>query len=213
MRWPPSSPDLNLIENLWSFLMMMILDEGGKQYNSKANLWEAIKTTTSKIKLTQVKIKRNQWILIGLLAVIKKKITKWKYKNSKTYPMHLLFILLLVLINFCWFFPFDWSEMWLFDFFSSNKFRRQFLRMYQITFLTSTKYIGSTENFKSGFWLFKIRQFFSNEIWIIEIYVICLIIYIYIYIIKEFWEHRSLWLLPTTRPNLPSLFASSLDGT
>ena len=36
-KWPPSSPDQNLIKNLWS-VVKMELYEGGKQYNSKADL-------------------------------------------------------------------------------------------------------------------------------------------------------------------------------
>ena len=34
MEWPLSSPDLNLIENIWSFVKMKLY-EGGKQYNCK----------------------------------------------------------------------------------------------------------------------------------------------------------------------------------
>ena len=38
----------------------MELYEGGKQYNSKADTWEAIKTTLSEIELTEVKKKINK---------------------------------------------------------------------------------------------------------------------------------------------------------
>ena len=37
IEWPPSSPDLNPIENPWSILKMKLY-EGVKQYNSKADL-------------------------------------------------------------------------------------------------------------------------------------------------------------------------------
>ena len=47
MKWQTSSSDLNPIENLWSILMKLY--EDGKQYNCKADLWEAIKTTMSQI--------------------------------------------------------------------------------------------------------------------------------------------------------------------
>ena len=53
MEWSPS-PDLNLIKNLWSIVKMKLY-EGSKQYSSKADLWEAIKTTVSEIELVEVK--------------------------------------------------------------------------------------------------------------------------------------------------------------
>ena len=54
MEWLPSSPYLNLIKNLWS-IMKVKLSQGYKQYNSKINLWEAIKTTMSEIDPAEVK--------------------------------------------------------------------------------------------------------------------------------------------------------------
>ena len=53
MEWPPS-PDLNLIENLQSIVKVKLY-EGGKQYNSKADLWKAIKTTKLEIEPAEVK--------------------------------------------------------------------------------------------------------------------------------------------------------------
>ena len=47
MQWPPLVLDLNPIENLWTIGKM----KGGKRYNSKTNLWGAIKTTKSEIVL------------------------------------------------------------------------------------------------------------------------------------------------------------------
>ena len=58
MKCPPSSPDLNTIENLWSIVKMKLY-EGVKQYNYKADLWEAIKTITSEIELAEVKKNEN----------------------------------------------------------------------------------------------------------------------------------------------------------
>ena len=49
MVWPPSSPDLNPIENLWSILKRNIY-EGGRQYTSKQQLWEAILAYANEIQ-------------------------------------------------------------------------------------------------------------------------------------------------------------------
>ena len=42
MEWSPLSPDLKLIDNLRLILKLL---ESGKEYNSKPDLWEVIKTT------------------------------------------------------------------------------------------------------------------------------------------------------------------------
>ncbi|KAA8582089.1 hypothetical protein FQN60_008829, partial [Etheostoma spectabile] len=41
MTWPPSSSDLNPIENLWALLKCEIYTEG-RQYTSLDNIWEAL---------------------------------------------------------------------------------------------------------------------------------------------------------------------------
>lgn len=41
MIWPPSSPDLNPIENLWGIMKRQIYQDG-RQFTSKGMLWEAI---------------------------------------------------------------------------------------------------------------------------------------------------------------------------
>lgn len=53
-QWPPATPDLNLIKNLWSFVQMKLY-EGVKKYNSKEDIWEAIKTTFAEIEPAEVK--------------------------------------------------------------------------------------------------------------------------------------------------------------
>ena len=49
MVWPPSSPDLNPIENLWSIVKQKIY-VGGRQFTSKQMLWEAIVASCKDIK-------------------------------------------------------------------------------------------------------------------------------------------------------------------
>ena len=53
MRWPACSPDLNPIENLWSILKQNIYS-GGRQYNSKDDLWNAILTAAKDISSDEI---------------------------------------------------------------------------------------------------------------------------------------------------------------
>ena len=48
MNWPAQSPDLNPIENLWAIIKRRVYP-GPKQYNSKAALWDAIKSVCAAI--------------------------------------------------------------------------------------------------------------------------------------------------------------------
>ena len=54
MNWPPQSPDLNPIENLWLIIKRRIY-EGAKQYRSKADLWEAIKNVCATLTPAEIK--------------------------------------------------------------------------------------------------------------------------------------------------------------
>ena len=54
MEWPACSPNLNPIENLWSILKREVY-AGGKQYSSKEDLWNAIKTTAKGISSDTIK--------------------------------------------------------------------------------------------------------------------------------------------------------------
>lgn len=49
MVWPPSSPDLNPIEKLWSIHKQNVY-ESGRQFASKQELWETILTFGSSIR-------------------------------------------------------------------------------------------------------------------------------------------------------------------
>lgn len=40
MKWPSRSPDLNIIENVWSLISSIVYD--GRQYSNKADLWVSI---------------------------------------------------------------------------------------------------------------------------------------------------------------------------
>ena len=53
MDWPPQSPDLNPIENLWSILKRKVY-ENGHQFHSKKDIWERIKKVSSEITPQQV---------------------------------------------------------------------------------------------------------------------------------------------------------------
>ena len=62
---------MNPVENLWSIVKMKLF-EGGKQYNSKADLCEAIKTTMLVNESTEVK-KITKLMDNRLLAITEKK--------------------------------------------------------------------------------------------------------------------------------------------
>lgn len=53
MEWPPYSPDLNIIENVWGWLARKVY-ESGKQYSTKTELIEGIKQAWSTISLNYI---------------------------------------------------------------------------------------------------------------------------------------------------------------
>ena len=48
MVWPPYSFELNPIENLWSIIKQEV-HVCGKQYNSKDELWNAVKNAANNV--------------------------------------------------------------------------------------------------------------------------------------------------------------------
>ena len=72
IEWLSSYLDLNLTENLWSIVKRKLY-ENGKQYNSKTDLWKAIKSNMSKIEPVKVNKKITKSMNNKLLAVIEKK--------------------------------------------------------------------------------------------------------------------------------------------
>ena len=71
MTWPPSSADLNPIENLWSLLKQEIYSEG-KQYTSLNSVWEAVVTAAQNVDRQQIN-KLTDSLNGRLITVIEKK--------------------------------------------------------------------------------------------------------------------------------------------
>ena len=70
MTWPPSSPDLNPIDNLWALLKREIYSEG-KQSTSLNSVWEAVVASAQKVALQQIK-KLTESMNGRLITVIEK---------------------------------------------------------------------------------------------------------------------------------------------
>ena len=54
LDWPPYSPDLNIMENVWGWLARKVY-ESGKQYETKSYLIEVINKAWSTISLDYIK--------------------------------------------------------------------------------------------------------------------------------------------------------------
>ena len=70
MKWPHCSPDLNLIENLWSMLKKDV-HVFGTQYISFDELWNAIQIAASHISKDAIKVLTDS-VDRRLLSVIKR---------------------------------------------------------------------------------------------------------------------------------------------
>ena len=71
MTWPPCSPDLNPIENLWSIIKREVYKEG-KQYTSLNSVWEAVVAAAHNVGREQIK-KLTESMDGRLLSVLMKK--------------------------------------------------------------------------------------------------------------------------------------------
>ncbi|CAJ0926660.1 unnamed protein product [Ranitomeya imitator] len=84
MTWPPCSPDLNLIENLWSLRKCEIYREG-KQSTSRNSVWEAVVAAARNVDRKQIK-QLTESMDGRLLSVIIKKGNQGKYRVTKRGP-------------------------------------------------------------------------------------------------------------------------------
>ena len=75
MQWPPASPDLNPIENLWNDRRTIVkkkIYDGGRQYNSKSNVWDAIQQSCKGVSTNQIEALTNSMDK-RLISVIQQK--------------------------------------------------------------------------------------------------------------------------------------------
>lgn len=80
LEWPVRSPDLNIMENIWSMLVDIVYDK--KQYENTTDLWEAIRAAADLISSEKVLQVENLYrdITARLIEVIEAKgqtIKRW----------------------------------------------------------------------------------------------------------------------------------------
>ncbi len=69
MEWPPYSPDLNPIENMWSIIKRKVY-ANGKQFSSKHELWNVFQAAAKDISADEVS---------KLTSSIDRRIRRWLY--------------------------------------------------------------------------------------------------------------------------------------
>lgn len=79
MQWPARSPDLNIIENVWSMISRLVYD--GRQYTSQEVLWTSIQSAVEVINLDKKEQLDALYASVParLLSVIDKKGVKTDY--------------------------------------------------------------------------------------------------------------------------------------
>lgn len=77
LEWPPYSPDINIIENIWGLLSRRVY-EGGRQFEDSATLVEAIKKAWSTISLSEIE-KYYDSLSTRMFEIIKNKGGHTKY--------------------------------------------------------------------------------------------------------------------------------------
>ena len=93
VEWPPSSPDLNPTENLWSMVKKKLY-EGGKTIQQQSRpIGRKLKTTILEVEPAEVK-KITKLMVYRLLAIIEKKSHYIKMKKIQSHHMCWLFVLL-----------------------------------------------------------------------------------------------------------------------
>lgn len=71
MTWPPASPDLNPIQDIWAIVKRKIY-VGGRQYDNKADLWVAIQTACKDVGSNEIESLTNS-VDKRVILVIEKK--------------------------------------------------------------------------------------------------------------------------------------------
>ena len=71
MVWPPNSPDLNAIENLWAIIKQRVYTDG-KQFSTLHELWKAIKLEYAAIPRSIVKKQLTDSVNDRLFDVIRR---------------------------------------------------------------------------------------------------------------------------------------------
>ena len=90
MEWPPPSPDLNSIKNLWSILKRKLCGSN-KQYINKANLWKTIKIAMSEIEQAELKKFYQNQCIIDYRLLLRERVSILKCIGFKDLWVYLFY--------------------------------------------------------------------------------------------------------------------------